>query len=157
MSKQSMAAGVKIICANSRTVLSPRLVRWVFRSMILLTIFTAGARRRIEKMSSVTSLVETRSSLPAQNTPRLNIVAAVSFLTPLALGLLATATVLAWNPIGVIVGFILGLLAAQSPKIARQWERAVVLRLGRYVGLRGPGLFWIIPFVDTISTWVDQR
>jgi regulator of protease activity HflC (stomatin/prohibitin superfamily) len=32
-----------------------------------------------------------------------------------------------------------------------------VLRLGRYVGLRGPGLFWIIPFVDTVSAWVDQR
>jgi hypothetical protein len=46
---------------------------------------------------------------------------------------------------------LLGLLLAQSPKIARQWERAVVLRLGKYVGLRGPGLFWIIPFVDSIS------
>jgi regulator of protease activity HflC (stomatin/prohibitin superfamily) len=49
------------------------------------------------------------------------------------------------------------LFLAQSPKIARQWERAVVLRLGKYVGLRGPGLFWIIPFVDTISAWIDQR
>ena len=37
----------------------------------------------------------------------------------------------------------------QSPRIAQQWERAVVLRLGRFVGLRGPGLFWIVPFVDT--------
>jgi regulator of protease activity HflC (stomatin/prohibitin superfamily) len=55
------------------------------------------------------------------------------------------------------VSIFLGLILAQSPKIARQWERAVVLRLGRYVGLRGPGLFWIIPFVDTISAWVDQR
>jgi len=61
------------------------------------------------------------------------------------------------NPAGIIAGVLLGLLLAQSPKIARQWERAVVLRLGRYVGLRGPGLFWIIPFVDTVSTWVDQR
>jgi regulator of protease activity HflC (stomatin/prohibitin superfamily) len=50
-----------------------------------------------------------------------------------------------------------GNLMSQSPKVARQWERAVVLRLGRYVGLRGPGLFWIIPFVDTIPAWVDQR
>jgi regulator of protease activity HflC (stomatin/prohibitin superfamily) len=32
-----------------------------------------------------------------------------------------------------------------------------VLRLGKFVGLRGPGLFWIIPFVDTVSTWIDQR
>jgi regulator of protease activity HflC (stomatin/prohibitin superfamily) len=62
-----------------------------------------------------------------------------------------------FHPAGIIAGLLLGLLLAQSPQIARQWERAVVLRLGRYVGLRGPGLFWIIPFVDTVSTWVDQR
>jgi regulator of protease activity HflC (stomatin/prohibitin superfamily) len=57
----------------------------------------------------------------------------------------------------VVIGLLLGFFLAQAPKIARQWERAVVLRLGKYVGLRGPGLFWIIPFVDSISTWVDQR
>ena len=45
----------------------------------------------------------------------------------------------------------------QAPKVAKQWERGVVLRLGKYVGLRGPGLFWIMPFVDTVTTWIDQR
>ena len=45
----------------------------------------------------------------------------------------------------------------QSPRIAQQWERAVVLRLGRFVGLRGPGLFWIVPFIDSVSSWIDQR
>ena len=45
----------------------------------------------------------------------------------------------------------------QAPRLARQWERAVVLRLGRFVGLRGPGLFWIVPFIDTVSSWIDQR
>ena len=44
-----------------------------------------------------------------------------------------------------------------SPKVAQQWERAVVLRLGSYAGLRGPGLFWIIPGIDQVSTWIDQR
>jgi len=106
-------------------------------------------------MNNMTSLVQTRSNLPATNTPRVNIIAALAFLSPLALG--ALATILTANPIGAVVGLILGLLAAQSPKIARQWERAVMLRLGRYIGLRGPGLFWIIPFIDTVSTWVDQR
>jgi hypothetical protein len=106
-------------------------------------------------MNNMTSLVQTRSNLPATNTPRVNIIAALAFLSPLALG--ALATILTANPFGAVVGLILGLLAAQSPKIARQWERAVMLRLGRYVGLRGPGLFWIIPFIDTVSTWVDQR
>ena len=106
-------------------------------------------------MNNMTSIVQTRSNLPATNTPRVNVVAVVTFLLPLALGL--GVTLLTAEPVGAIVGFILGLLAAQSPKIARQWERAVVLRLGRYIGLRGPGLFWIFPFVDTVSSWVDQR
>jgi len=97
---------------------------------------------------------ETRSVLPA-NTPRLNFVATVAFLAPAAVG--ALATLMTFNPAGAIVGVLLGLLLAQSPKIALQWERAVVLRLGKYIGLRGPGLFWIVPFVDSISSWIDQR
>jgi len=84
---------------------------------------------------------------------RINIVSAVAFLVPLLTGALISWMTL--SPPAVIVGLVLGLLLAQAPKIARQWERAVVLRLGKYVGLRGPGLFWIVPFVDTISAWVD--
>jgi len=42
-------------------------------------------------------------------------------------------------------------------KIARQWEKAVVLRMGKFRALRGPGLFWIIPVFDTISNWIDHR
>ena len=106
-------------------------------------------------MPSSTSLIETRSNLPSIDAPRVNVVSAVAFLVPLLLG--ALATWVTFKPVSVIVGLLLGLLLAQSPKIARQWERAVMLRLGRYIGLRGPGLFWIIPFVDTVSTWVDQR
>jgi regulator of protease activity HflC (stomatin/prohibitin superfamily) len=106
-------------------------------------------------MSSTSSLVQTRSNLPSTDTPRVNVVSAVAFLLPALLGVLITVTT--FSPIGAIVGVLLGLLLAQAPKIARQWERAVVLRLGRYVGLRGPGLFWIIPFVDSISAWIDQR
>lgn len=106
-------------------------------------------------MSSDTSLIETRTNLPATNAPRFNVIAALTFLTPLVLGL--GTMFLTGNPVGLIVGVVLGLLLAQSPKIARQWQRAVVLRLGRYIGLRGPGLFWIIPFVDSICAWVDQR
>src|SRR6266498_3143378 len=102
-----------------------------------------------------TSLVDTRSNLPAQNTPRVNVISAVALLVPLGLGILSIP--LTNSLIGAIVGLLLGLLGAQAPKIARQWERAVVLRLGRYVGLRGPGLFWIFPFVDTVPAWIDQR
>ena len=106
-------------------------------------------------MSSSTSLTQTRSNLPSVETPRVNVISAVALLGPLLLGGLISWLML--SPVAVIVGLLLGLLLAQAPKIARQWERAVVLRLGRYVGLRGPGLFWIIPFVDSISAWVDQR
>ena len=48
-------------------------------------------------------------------------------------------------------------LAALSPRVAQQWERAVVLRLGRFVGLQGPGLFWIVPFIDVVARSIDQR
>lgn len=44
-----------------------------------------------------------------------------------------------------------------SLKIANQWEKAVVLRFGKFQGLKGPGLFWIIPVVDTIADWIDHR
>lgn len=100
-------------------------------------------------------LMENRSNLPSPSAPRANFVAGVAFLAPVLFG--ALLTLLTWNPAGAIVGVLLGLLLAQSPKIARQWERAVVLRLGKYIGLRGPGLFWIIPFVDQVTAWIDQR
>jgi regulator of protease activity HflC (stomatin/prohibitin superfamily) len=100
-------------------------------------------------------LLESRSNLPVPNAPRVNFIAVLGFLAPVAVGALATLMTL--NPGGAIVGVLLGLLLAQSPKIARQWERAVVLRLGKFVGLRGSGLFWIVPFVDQISAWIDQR
>ena len=61
------------------------------------------------------------------------------------------------RPLRIAAGLAVGLVVMQSPRIARQWERAVVLRLGRFAGLRGPGLFWIVPFVDTVPTWIDQR
>ena len=51
----------------------------------------------------------------------------------------------------------LGLLALFSIKIARQWEKAVILRFGRFVGLKGPGLFFIVPIVDVVSHLIDQR
>jgi regulator of protease activity HflC (stomatin/prohibitin superfamily) len=49
------------------------------------------------------------------------------------------------------------ILLAAAVKVASQWERAVVLRLGRFQALRGPGLFVIIPIVDTVPYWIDLR
>src|SRR4029078_8281542 len=50
--------------------------------------------------------------------------------------------------VGAMVGaVVLGLLLGMAPQVAQQWERAVVLRLGRFIGLRGPRLFWRISFL----------
>jgi regulator of protease activity HflC (stomatin/prohibitin superfamily) len=54
-------------------------------------------------------------------------------------------------------GLLVGLYFLFSIKVADQWEKVAVLRLGRYVGLRGPGWFHVIPIVDTLSRYVDQR
>jgi regulator of protease activity HflC (stomatin/prohibitin superfamily) len=61
------------------------------------------------------------------------------------------------NVVAPIAILLIAIVVMQSPLIAQQWERAVVLRLGRFAGLRGPGLFWILPFIDRVSSWVDQR
>ncbi|HOW24755.1 MAG TPA: slipin family protein [Bacteroidales bacterium] len=59
-----------------------------------------------------------------------------------------------WVGIGA---FFLALILSSSIKIADQWEKAVVLRLGRFHALKGPGLFFIIPIIDTIPYWIDIR
>ncbi|MDP4224653.1 MAG: slipin family protein [Bacteroidota bacterium] len=53
----------------------------------------------------------------------------------------------------VIISFLIG----SAIKIADQWEKAVVLRVGKYSGLKGPGLFFIVPIIDRISSFLDQR
>lgn len=57
----------------------------------------------------------------------------------------------------IVVGFFIALLVASSAKIASQWERAIVLRLGRFSSVVGPGLFFIIPIIDSIPYWIDLR
>jgi regulator of protease activity HflC (stomatin/prohibitin superfamily) len=56
----------------------------------------------------------------------------------------------------LLLNFI-GVYVLIAYKIADQWEKAIVLRLGRFVGLKGPGPFWIIPIVDTVPAWIDHR
>ena len=52
---------------------------------------------------------------------------------------------------------IIALLIPQSIMVADQWERAIVLRLGKLTAIRGPGMFAIVPFIDTVASWLDQR
>jgi SPFH domain / Band 7 family len=86
---------------------------------------------------------------------RINVVAIAILIGALVLGLVGwNAT---GNPLPLIVMALVGLVLMPAPRIAQQWERAVVLRFGRFIGLRGPGLFWIVPFMDRVSSWIDQR
>nr|WP_236822413.1 slipin family protein [Anaerolinea thermolimosa] len=62
-----------------------------------------------------------------------------------------------WTGLTFALFLLLGTYILFAFKVARQWEKAVVLRLGRFHSLRGPGAFWIIPVVDSISNWIDQR
>jgi hypothetical protein len=96
-----------------------------------------------------------RSEESDGRTLRLNVVA----LTLLAVAVLAgvAASLASDSAVPVVVFTLIGIVLMQSPRVAQQWERAIVLRLGRFVGLRGPGLFWIIPFVDRVTSWIDQR
>lgn len=56
-----------------------------------------------------------------------------------------------------VLTFFAGLYILLGLKLANQWEKAIVLRFGRFAGQRGPGLFWIVPVRDTIAQWIDQR
>ena len=87
--------------------------------------------------------------------PRINVIAIVILVVTTAVGVFWSAA--ENSPMPVLALFALGLVLMQAPKVADQWERAVVLRLGRFTGLRGPGLFWIMPFIDKVTEWIDQR
>ena len=57
----------------------------------------------------------------------------------------------------VIIFFIIAMILSSATKVADQWEKAVVLRLGNFRSLKGPGLFFIIPVIDSIPYWIDTR
>ena len=81
-------------------------------------------------------------------------------LTVTAILLAASAGLYYLKVIGVpvlVILIIISLLIGSSIKIADQWEKAVVLRMGKFSGLKGPGLFFIIPIIDQISSFIDQR
>jgi regulator of protease activity HflC (stomatin/prohibitin superfamily) len=82
-------------------------------------------------------------------------VSLLAFFVALIAGVAATAAV--QSPFPAVGGTLLAVLLLFSLKVANQWERAVVLRFGKFQGLKGPGLFVLIPVVDEISQLVDQR
>jgi regulator of protease activity HflC (stomatin/prohibitin superfamily) len=57
----------------------------------------------------------------------------------------------------ILAGVVLGVLAVSSIRIAQQWEKAVVLRLGKYARVAGPGLYFVIPIIEHVTICIDQR
>jgi regulator of protease activity HflC (stomatin/prohibitin superfamily) len=102
---------------------------------------------------SVTDLTKGRRA-PAEP-PHVNVLSLILLIIGVGPGI--GMAVLTNDPAPLIVGLLLGGILALSPKVAQQWERAIVLRLGNYIGMRGPGLFWVIPGIDQVSCWIDQR
>jgi regulator of protease activity HflC (stomatin/prohibitin superfamily) len=87
--------------------------------------------------------------------PQISTVGTAVFLSCAAVGLALTLRFT--NPIPIASGIAIGFYFLFAIRVAEQWERAAVLRFGRYTGLRGPGIFMIVPVIDEISQYVDQR
>ncbi len=94
---------------------------------------------------------------------RLNGVALTLAIVIMAVSILGTAMLddfgvsLPWTLSYMILTMLIALYVLFALKVANQWEKAVVLRFGKFLGLRGPGLFWIIPIVDSVAEWIDHR
>jgi regulator of protease activity HflC (stomatin/prohibitin superfamily) len=94
---------------------------------------------------------------------RINSVAALIFIVILGIGTglsYASYCISANNAQStwiVIIFLLIALVASSATKVADQWEKAVILRLGNFRSLKGPGLFFIIPVIDAIPYWIDTR
>jgi len=60
-------------------------------------------------------------------------------------------------PVWTLAWLVIGCFFLFSLKVASQWEKAIVLRLGKFLRLAGPGVFWLIPIMDTVANWIDHR
>ena len=78
-------------------------------------------------------------------------------LMVLCIGAGAALTAALNQPWPLLAGLLVGVYLLFSIRVADQWEKVAVLRFGKFAGLRGPGLFTIVPIIDTLSRYVDQR
>jgi regulator of protease activity HflC (stomatin/prohibitin superfamily) len=84
-----------------------------------------------------------------------NRVAVTAFVICIGAGFIVSALIK--NGVPLIVGGLIGVYLLFAIKVVQQWEKVALLRLGRYVGLRGPGWFHVVPVFETISHYIDQR
>jgi regulator of protease activity HflC (stomatin/prohibitin superfamily) len=117
-------------------------------------------------MSPIAALKESSQRLQGRLKPDLHIsgVAGVLFAICLLIntvgmilmtqkGIMSDTLAGVWN----VAWIFLGTFFLLSLKIASQWEKAVVLRLGKFHKLAGPGAFWVLPVIDTLANWIDHR
>src|SRR6185312_14653541 len=100
--------------------------------------------------SAITRSFANQNKMASVNKPGL-----LLFIVCLLAGFAASAAV--HNPAPAVAGLLIGMYLLFAVKVADQWEKAALLRLGKYKGLRGPGLFFVIPVIDTVTGFVDQR
>jgi regulator of protease activity HflC (stomatin/prohibitin superfamily) len=93
--------------------------------------------------------------MPRIRIQEINGVALLLFVVSVLAGIAVSQAI--HQPWPAMAGVLVGLYFLLAIKVVRQWEKVAVLRLGRYVGLRGPGLCHIIPIIETLSPYVDQR
>jgi regulator of protease activity HflC (stomatin/prohibitin superfamily) len=84
-----------------------------------------------------------------------NRVAVTAFLICVLGGFILSA--ITKSPAPLLIGIFAGLYLLHAIKVVQQWEKVALLRVGHYVGLRGPGIFFIVPVLETLSGYVDQR
>src|SRR6185437_770920 len=84
-----------------------------------------------------------------------NRVAVTAFVICVLAGFILSA--LTKGPAPLLIGILIGLYLLNAIKVVSQWEKVALLRVGRYVGLRGPGIFFIVPVLESLSPYVDQR
>ena len=104
----------------------------------------------------------TKTNLDAFQTKQVNPLSLTLFFVCIFGSILIVAALDGRVAEGVMVAImiaimLLGVYILFALKIANQWEKGVVLRLGKLHGMRGPGLFWIVPLIDTVTAWIDHR
>jgi regulator of protease activity HflC (stomatin/prohibitin superfamily) len=85
----------------------------------------------------------------------MNRVAITAFVVCLGAGVIVGGLI--HHPAPIFAGGLIGVYLLFAIKVVQQWEKVALMRLGRYVGLRGPGIFHVVPVFETISTYIDQR
>jgi len=118
----------------------------------------ADLSKSTQKVSSKDSFRRKSSSPTARSNP----IAVTWFLVIVGIAVLAGAllahSIPEWLLWAIEVALLVeALFVLFGLKMANQWEKAVVLRMGKFRGLYGPGLFWIVPVLDSIAKWVDHR